>query len=169
MDIHLDFNQFFNDHDRQMIQKVLNGTGAAYSITNCCSKETEYLLKFQGKFYIYTNSERYQDDLYLLPYQNGNELLRDIIQMHLSNGTMEIDIGICLKEGMLTEFMDRRIFYKGEDDYYMWHDCDKEDKCKKIETKKVIEYIIRSKQGDILAYQIRPIDNEELAQVEALF
>lgn len=161
----MDFNQIFSDHDSDMIQKVLNGTAVA-NFHNWHSGQTHYLFRFQDKFYHYTDG-KFPDELELSIYQNGTPLIKKIVGMYLTGGIIEMDIGVCLQQGKMTEFMCRRVYFRGEDDYYYWDDRDEKDTCHKTSTKDLIEYIIDCGERKILAYQIRNIDPDELEQVEA--
>lgn len=162
----MDFNQLFSDRERQLIQKVLNGTAVAL-YHNWYSEQTHYLFKFQDKFYRYNDDGKFEDDLELSEYQNGPGLIREIVGMCISDGIKEMDVGTCLQKGKMTEFMSRRVYYRGEDDYYYWDDRDEQERCHKISTKDLVSYIIDSGEKELLQYQIRNIDQDELNQVEA--
>ncbi len=163
----MDFNHIFGDKDKDLIQKVLNGTAVAY-YHNWYSEQTLYLFKFQDKFYYYTDVGKFSDKLELSRQQNGSPLIRQIISLYLFGEYIDLEIGTCLQQGKMTEFMDRRVYYRGEDDYYYWDDKDKENRCHKLSTKDLIAYIIDCGESKLLRYQIRNIDPDELNQVEVL-
>lgn len=159
----MDLNQFFDQQERELFQAALDGD----AICQDTSWYTEYLFKFQGTYYSYIDQEENIGELKIYDQQGGRGLICCILDFYHIGAIKKAPIDKCVEKGMITVFMVRSVYFKDDDEYYVWYDTVRNGKCHKIDTEKLLTFIMEEYISDeAIRFSIEPPSQEELIQVQ---